>query len=140
MLLRVDYIFSYWIFFWYLLYIFRITNKNPLIAFILGLFENIVVIIAMLLHGSKYTWIFFTNVLIFKIIPIYFLLKSSHLNFMSVNDIWFLIWIFFVYYIWTIANNVSIFEIYKKHIDSLINDKNETPFMWLVQKYFYNKL
>jgi hypothetical protein len=139
MLLRVDYIFSYWIFVWYLLYIFRITNKNPLIAFILGLIENMIVVVAMLYHGSKYTWIFFINILFFKIIPIYFLLKPSYYVFKSVNDIWVLIWVFFIYYIWIIANNVSIFAIYKKHIDSLINDKNETPFMGLVQKYIYNK-
>lgn len=139
MLLRVDYIFSYWIFVWYLLYIFKITNKNPLLAFILGFIENMIVIIAMLYYGSKYTWIFFVNVLIFKIIPIFSLSKSSYYNFMSVNDIWVLIWVFFAYYIWTIANKVSIFVIYKKHIDSLINDKNETPFMGLVQKYFIKK-
>lgn len=139
MLLRVDYIFSYWIFVWYLLYIFKITNKNPLLAFILGFIENMIVIIAMLYYGSKYTWIFLINVLIFKIIPIYSLSKSSYYGFKNINDIWVLIWLFFVYYIWTIANKVSVFEIYKKHIDSLINDKNETPFMRFVQKYFYNK-
>ena len=36
-IIRIDFIFSYWLFFWFLLYKFNITNYNPYIGLIIGL-------------------------------------------------------------------------------------------------------
>jgi hypothetical protein len=136
MIFRWDYIFSYWIFFWYLLYTFKLTNKNPLIAFIFGLIENLFVLLAMIFYGSKYAWRFLINIFIFKCVPIYFLTKKSY-N-ITIKDAWFTLWIFSIYVIWLIVNNISIYEVYKKSIKSLINDTNETPFMQLFEKITTN--
>lgn len=38
--MRLDYVFSYWIFAWYLLYIAKITKYNPKFVLILGIIEN----------------------------------------------------------------------------------------------------
>ena len=137
MIFRWDYIFSYWIFFWYLLYTFKLTNKNPLIAFIFGLIENLFVLLAMIFYGSKYAWRFLINIFIFKCVPIYFLTRKSY-N-IKIKDAWFTLWIFSIYVIWLIANNISIYQVYKKSINSLINDTNETPFMKLFEKITSNK-
>lgn len=136
MIFRWDYIFSYWIFFWYLLYTFKLTNKNPLIAFIFGLIENLFVLLAMIFYGSKYAWRFLINIFIFKCVPIYCLTKKSY-N-ITIKDAWFTLWIFSIYVIWLIANNISIYQVYKKSIKSLINDTNETPFMQLFEKITTN--
>ena len=131
-LLRVDFIFSYWVFIWYLLYIFRITNYNPLFALYLGLFENLFTIGLMLYNRSKYTILFLINVLLFKGIPIYTLRKLSF----SVNDVFRTILLFCIYLFWVRINDVSILDLGKKHILSLINDKNETPFMFMLNKLY----
>jgi len=39
--LRIDLVFSYWVYFWYILYAFKITNYSPKFPLILGLIDNI---------------------------------------------------------------------------------------------------
>ena len=46
--MRFDFLFSYWIFIWYLLYEVGVITFNPKIAFVLGILENIVLFIAMI--------------------------------------------------------------------------------------------
>ena len=41
--LRVDLVFSYWVYFWYVLYALKITNYSPKFPIILGLIDNIII-------------------------------------------------------------------------------------------------
>jgi hypothetical protein len=45
---RFDYVFSYWIFAWFLLYEFGYTSYNPKIALIIALIENIGILCLMI--------------------------------------------------------------------------------------------
>ena len=44
---RIDFVFSYWIFLWYILYEFKITQYNPKWALTFGLIENIFAVIIL---------------------------------------------------------------------------------------------
>jgi hypothetical protein len=46
--LRADLVFSYWIYLWYILYAFKITNFSPKFPLILGLIDNIIMLLLML--------------------------------------------------------------------------------------------
>ena len=134
MILRVDFVFSYWIFIWNLLYIFKLTKNNPSFALLFGLFENAIVILAMLYYQSKSMWIFLINVFIFKGIPLLYLASHNEVSIRK-KDMLFTATIFLIYLFWVNVNSESILHVYNSHFDSLINDKNETPFMYLATKY-----
>ena len=40
--LRGDLVFSYWIYVWYLLYIFKLIKYSPKLPLILGLIDNVI--------------------------------------------------------------------------------------------------
>ena len=71
---RIDFIFSYWIFAWYLLYIFKIVDAyNPKFAIIAGLIENLCILLMMIYYNTKIKLVilFVIMMIILKIIPIY---------------------------------------------------------------------
>ena len=39
-MIRPDLIFSYWIYLWYILYIFKVLKYNPKLAIIFGMIKN----------------------------------------------------------------------------------------------------
>ena len=50
--LRADLVFSYWIFVWYLLYIFKVTSYNPKLYLLLGLIENLAYLFLMIYYNN----------------------------------------------------------------------------------------
>jgi hypothetical protein len=73
--LRGDLVFSYWIYVWYLLYIFKFIKYSPKIPLILGLIDNIIMLLMMLLYGTSSRTIFYFIVIntLIKVMPIYYL-------------------------------------------------------------------
>ena len=130
--LRPDLVFSYWIYVWYVLYVFKLIQYSPKLALILGLIDNIFMFIMMLLYGtSKKTIVYFiiVNTLI-KVVPLYYLKNEQ----IKVNDIYFTCGLFVLFIIWLHINEQSLVGNIKIIYDSLLYGKNETPFMALLQK------
>jgi hypothetical protein len=71
-MLRIDYIFSYWIFIWFILYCLKITKYNPKFAILLGILENIIVLILMSYYNTDKSIIilFILMFIILKFIPL----------------------------------------------------------------------
>lgn len=138
MLLRIDLVFSYWIFFWYIVYSYKITNYSPKFILGLGIIENIATFIFMVYFGASYLTLFhflLINTFI-KLLPFY-TLRNESIHF---RDIIATILLFFVYSIWVYINGESVVEYQNKIIDSLIHNKNATPLMYVItqfQKSFY---
>lgn len=132
MLLRADLIFSYWIFAWYLLYILKIIKYNPKGLLLFGIFENLVLLCILVINRKsiRTITIFILGLLILKIIP-YFTVVNTHFK---MSDFYASIMLFILYFVWLTFNNTTVVEYQKKVINSVINDKNETPFMYLVDK------
>ena len=130
--LRPDLVFSYWIYVWYVLYVFKLIQYSPKLALILGLIDNIFMFIMMLLYGtSKKTIVYFiiVNTLI-KVVPLYYLKNEQ----IKVNDMYFTCGLFLLFIIWLYINEQSLVGNIKIIYDSLLYGKNETPFMALLQK------
>jgi len=110
-----TYIFSYWIFVWYLLYrflpIFRVPLiiPNPKLALILGTIENVIMIVLMLMNNMDGITIFSFVVMnsIIKFIPLYTLwyipIKSG--------DVMATFILFAIYLFWMHINGKSFFFI-----------------------------
>lgn len=76
---RFDLIFSYWVFVWWLLYLAKWVKTSPQFAILLGIVENLAVVIVFLLYAPKTatawkTLKLFLTQFSFKFIPLFSLL------------------------------------------------------------------
>ena len=130
--LRADLVFSYWIFAWFILYEFRFTEYSPKFPLILGVIDNLIILILMLLYGTSKRTIFYFIVIntLIKVMPLYYLRNES----IQLNDIYFTFGLFLLFIFWLHVNEQSLVGNIKLIHDSLLYGKNQTPFMALLQK------
>lgn len=102
---RFDYVFSYWIFAWFLLYQFGFTSYNPKIALILGLIENIGILGSMIYFNNSFIYIFLFCIINFfiKVLPIWLLRKSKY----EWIDVYAMIALFLIHILWLVINKVD---------------------------------
>lgn len=132
-------IFSYWIFFWFILYYLGLTKYNPLFILIIGYIITIIEVIYLLFTNiSRYNLIKFIiiNILI-KLIPILIIIKTS----INKNDIYMSFLIFSIYLIYMYILRINPYIFYKKLLNTYINNdiKNRTIFSKLYD-YIYIKI
>ena len=134
--LRFDLIFSYWIFIWILIFRLKWTIFSPKFAIIVGLIINSFMLIFMFLYGTiMESIVYFIIINIFiKVIPLYYLRNKS----ITWKDIYVTFILFIIYIIWLHFNKESLSGNLKLIYDSLINNKNNTPFLSLINKFKTN--
>ncbi len=132
-MIRVDLLFSYWLFIWYILYEIEITQYNPKAWLIFALIINFYNIFFMIYFKRFYNLLLFIIAIsIFKVIPIWTLRNTI----IYIKDIIAGFVIFFIYYAWLIYNNKSIYTLFKQFYNSIkYNNIKNTPAM-----YFLNSL
>ena len=134
--LRADLVFSYWIYTWYILYAFKFTSYSPKFALILGLIDNIVMLVLMLLYGTSRRTIFYFIIIntLIKVVPLYYLSAEK----IKISDIYFTGGLFVAFVLWLHLNSQNLVGNMKLVHDSLVYGKDETPFMALLKKVFKN--
>ena len=128
--MRLDFIFSYWILIWYLAYVIKFTNISPKFALMFGVAENIAMFSYIAYVGTPISILMrfgFTN-LIIKIIPLY-LLRVEPIRRV---DVIMTLLIFGLYNAWLYVNGETFSRVVAQITDSLVHNKNETPFMKLL--------
>jgi hypothetical protein len=137
--MRFDYLFSYWIFVWYLLYFFRKTNYNPKFILICGIIENIILLFFMIYYKTKTIVIllFIFGMFIIKIIPTYIIWNTN----IKGKDILFTFTLFFIYLIWLYINNKSLYYLYNDTKQVVLNKKYfpSTELLLKIYNYLKNK-
>jgi len=134
--IRPDYLFSYWVFVWFLIYYFIPISPffrkyaNPLLALCFALIENIFQFIYFIyFHLNIWIIIYFLLMMFFvKILPIYFLLDRKII---WSNDIFLLFIVFAVYNFYLFLNRTNLIEIYQTTIESIQKGENKTPLFYL---------
>jgi hypothetical protein len=129
-MIRPDYIFSYWIFGWYILYITGLFNHNPKFALYLGLLENLFVLVSMIYYNVNVKNIFYFTliILLMKVIPLWTLRQTT----MSEKDLYATLGIFLMYIGWIVWEE-HVFILYKAYTD-MLNNKNQLPGMLFLEK------
>jgi len=90
-MVRVDYIFSYWILFWYILFILKIINYNPKFILIIAIIQNSLGLLYKLLFEPILNSFILAIIILFtKIIPLYSIVNTKIKN----KDIYFAILLF----------------------------------------------
>lgn len=130
--LRADLVFSYWIYFWYVLYAFKIIRYSPKFPLILGLIDNIIMLFLMLVYGTSKRTIFYFIIIntLIKVVPLYYLRNET----IKMKDIGFTVFLFIIFIIWLNMNKQSLFGNIKLIHDSLLYGKDNTPFMAFINK------
>jgi hypothetical protein len=130
--LRVDLVFSYWVYFWYLLYALKITNYSPKFPLIIGLIDNLIMFILMLMYGTSGSTIFYFIVIntLIKVVPLYYLRNES----INMRDVYFTAFLFLIFIIWLHINKRSLIGNIKLIYESLLYGKEETPFIAFIKK------
>ena len=124
--MRFDFVFSYWIFTWYIFYELSITKYNPKWGLTIALIENIFVLFLMIFYKNSFIHIIlfcFINFFI-KIIPLWRLRKTKY----EINGIYSMIVLFCIYLVWVKINNVPL------HMFSWIQKNEPGPFTYYAKK------
>lgn len=139
MYIRSDYIFSYWIFLWFILYLLRLVPYNPKLIIILGIIEVSLTLIYFIYKNAPLRKIikFIIINIIIKVIPLLIIYKDP----LRKKDIYATFIFILIYIIWLYINNVNVIEVYQKLISSYLN-KNLPSGSYFSQLYdiIYNKL
>jgi hypothetical protein len=116
-LFRPDFIFSYWIFAWYILYELDIIKYNPKFALSFALTFNIIQIIFMIYCKNSFIVIFIFSliVILIKGIPLWRLRKTTYDLYQVINTFIF----FIIYYVWLYINGLSPYMFYMKVFDQI---------------------
>jgi hypothetical protein len=131
--MRFDLIFSYWILVWYIAYMVKFTDYIPKFVLIAGILENLVVLFYMVRFGSNMRTIsrFIGVNTVIKVIPLY----TVRNDLIRMKDIIATGVYFFIYLCWLYVNEESLTGNYKKIMDSLIHNRDETPLMKMLTTF-----
>ena len=125
--------FNFIIYFWYLLYIFRVIHSpNPFFALVLSLIQNSILFIYLLMHGLtrddliKYLFV----LIIFKVMPIYSMRHDMNVSYFDVyvTVYLYIIYIFIVLVLYNLLlkRNTNVENVFKTDITNAKYEKNMT--------------
>lgn len=130
---RIDFVFSYWIFIWYIFYIIGIVKYNPKWGLTIALIENIFALCLMIVYKNSIINIFlfcFINFFI-KILPLWTLRKSKY----DMNDIYSLIILFLIYLVWIKINNFDLLKNSNEWLEYIKKDNDPGPFSYYAKQF-----
>jgi hypothetical protein len=110
------------------------TTYNPKWALVLGIVENIIQSIALILYGASiYSILLFMLInIVIKGIPLYTVYNTKT----TIKDIYAILVLFILYVLWVYVNGETVIGYVQKTFDSILHEKNETPTMWLINKIY----
>ena len=134
--IRFDFVFSYWIFLWYLLYEWKFTQYNPKFALAVGLIENLLYLLCMIFYKNSIVtiWLFVIVNFFIKILPLYMVIETT----VRKSDIVFSFALFCVYMIWLIVNRVNLYKNVKDPLKIFRdNETDKTPMVSIIRRVVY---
>jgi len=139
-MIRIDFVFSYWILLWFIFYYWNLITFNPLFALYLGIIHNTILLLLMIYYHSSIESIllFIFNICVIKILPIYLIYRRGNTH-IKWRDIGMTIFLLILYIIWVSINHTNVIKEEWKVIHSLFENKKETPMMYYME-YLYSKI
>lgn len=148
---RLDYVFSYWIFAWFVLYYFKIVSHSPLFILLFASIENVVLfiihIINFIIDNSYYNFFKLIGFIIInfciKVLPLYYIIKIENdvktfeelFKLINKDDILISLYLFIIYIFWLFINKAICIKNYKLNI----NLQTTTPLYNIIYYLFTKK-
>ncbi len=110
-LLRSDFILSYWVLAWFILYIIGIVRTSPLFATLLAIILNVITLLYLIIsNASVYNIIKFIIInTIIKGLPLWYMMVRGHT--ITRSSIIVTCVMFALYYTWLLMNSMNIDKI-----------------------------
>lgn len=133
-MLRTDFIFSIWIFIWFMFYAFKIISYNPTFALLIAvLFINISIVYFVTNNIDNYhIYRFVIICIIEKFLPLLYIYHIEDLN-IDIDDIVFTIILFIMYNMNLMLNDTDLYQVYKEYTNSYLDTSVEN-------KLYYTQL
>lgn len=137
MISRFDFVFSYWIITWYVLYEFSIISYNPKFVLVIGIIVNICEIMWMIYYNYYliYILIFIITNTFIKLFPLWTLRNTP----IRKIDIVFSIGLFLLYNFWLFVNNIHFSTFILESIYLMKENKPIGPFLYFIDRYVIPK-
>jgi hypothetical protein len=141
--LRPDFIFSYWIFVWFLIYLVSniFFDKNiihsPLLELYIGFFVSLYGFsyLASTISSTLTLMKFLAMLMAIKIVPLFITIYLSGTYKINLkHDLKKLLILLLIYFVYLVCWNVNAFDVYKYEGISIINNDNKTPFFYILSK------
>lgn len=132
MFISPDYIFSDWIFIWWILFYFKFTKYNPKFILIVSLIQNCFMFLYLFTQNTQKIVIisFFIIDLIIKIIPIISIINTK----INKDDIYFTILLYLVYNLYLYIKNTNVIEITNKILYYQVHNIPKIPSLFISEK------
>jgi hypothetical protein len=136
---RIDLIFSYWIFFWFLLFIlfrsvFKIISPAPILF--MGLIGNVIILLLMIYNQTNIYMIGTLGLFILfsKIFPLYLIrdVAFQKLTYKQVSSTILVTIVFCVYFVFITGSIENSIELIDTTVKDLINGRSFDPILGLV--------
>jgi hypothetical protein len=117
--LRLDFVFSIWIFIWFILYIFNVVPYNPTFALFIAVVFISISMIYFFIKEVHYSHIdrFIALGVLQKFLPLFYLAYNNKLD-ITVKDVIFTIIVFITYNAYILLNNSNIVIVYDTYLKS----------------------
>jgi len=141
--LRPDFIFSYWIFVWFLIYLVSniFFDKNiihsPLLELYIGFFVSLYGFsyLASTISSTLMLMKFLAMLMAIKIVTLFITIYLSGTYKINLkHDLKKLLILLLIYFVYLVCWNVNAFDVYKYEGISIINNDNKTPFFYILSK------
>jgi hypothetical protein len=135
MFIRPDFILSYWVFAWFLVYLIGWTKANPKLLIAVGILENLWTMGYIWGYATTENFVYFILVfLLTKVIPFATLWRVP----VTKRDVFASVGVVAAYVVWIYLHHD---QIDVTMLQSLRENRNETPGIWLfhrLKKLIYN--
>lgn len=131
MLNRYDFIFSYWIFAWYVLYELQLVSYNPKGVLLLALIENVIILGMLFYYSNPYILSFCIVNFFIKVIPLWRVWNTPYRR----RDVYATLVLFCVYVVWVWIHDNHILNTVQQKLNNVKQKKPIGPMITLLQKY-----
>jgi len=129
------YLFSYWIFFWYVLYKFKAVRSSPLFLLFFAFMFNVLLIIALTVKGAPVTNVIIVTLitLILKFLPLYDLRNTE----LQIHKSFYLT---VIYVMFMKLNDMDIYEVYRNVFLSFSgNNRNGRSILGVLLSFVFSR-
>ena len=136
---RFDFIFSYWIFIWFIAYKLHVTTYNPKLFLIGAFLENLLYLSLMIYYHNSllYIGLFLLINFFIKVVPLFLIWKTTtHLT----SDMGFGLCLIALYFIWMALNKVNLKKSFISSYNGIKNNHPVTPFIYYVGNFIKRRL
>ena len=129
--MRFDFVFSFWIFVWYVLYVLRVTTFIPKIPLVLGVIYNTILLLLMFYYKNDWIHIitFFIINLCIKGIPLWTVRNEPY----RWKDFYALVVYFILFILWIFINGEL--KLNADGLQEIKENRPSGPFTKFVYKY-----